>query len=260
MNDKRNRSDHKFPAPWRHHEPTQDDFDEALRIFQMDGQLENPDRIYPYEFSIEDRDRIVQCLPNDTPAETIDEFLLHLGFAIGSYKHWEANPPQETNFKKFYRELDKIRNYSEKLSRALTSLPPYFRERIDVGVCMGMLSDKRFAKLPGSPRYWAADWSNSFAAELLALATTSNEVEDHFKQKNKGGGATDSQMTLLARATLAAYADCFNEIPPVTDSHPFARILAEITQIVDRHGAGVFSVMHYVTKVIREVQPDSSAN
>jgi hypothetical protein len=257
MSDKPNRSDHKFPAPWRHHEPTQEDFDEALRIFQMDLQLENPNRIFPYKFAIEGRARIAECLPNDAPDGLIDDFLLHLGFAIGSYKHWEKNPLAHANFKKFYRELDKIRNYSDKLSNAITKLPTQFRERLDVGVCMGMLRDPHFAKLPGKPRYWSADWSNSFAYELATLHSVANEVERHFKGKNRGGSTTDGLMTQLARETLIAYTTCFDEIPPVTESHPFTKILDIVTCIVGRHGAGIFSVMHYVDKVILEVRPKS---
>ncbi len=64
-------------------------------------------------------------------------------------------------------------------------------------------------------------------------------------------------MTQLARETLIAYTTCFDEIPPVTESHPFTIILNIVTRIVGRHGAGVFSVMHYVDKVISEVRPKS---
>jgi hypothetical protein len=257
MSQKDKRSDHKFPAPGRHDEPTQEDFDEALRIYELDGQLENSCRIFPHEFSKQQRDAIVKLVPSNATESTTEEFLLYLGFAIGSYKHWEKNPLAHANFKKFYRELDKIRNYSDKLSNAITKLPPQFRERLDVGVCMGMLRDPHFAKLPGKPRYWSADWSNSFAFELTTLQSVADDVEKHFKKKNKGGGTTDAQMTLLAREVLTAYASCFNEIPPVTEAHPFTGILDIVTHIVGRYGAGVFSVMHYVGKVISEVRPES---
>ncbi len=257
MNQKDKRSDHKFPAPWRHHEPTQDDFDEALRIFDVDEELENSCRIFPHEFSKQERDSIVNLVPSDAKENTIEELLVHLGFAIGSYKHWEKNPPERANFKDFYRELGKIRTYSEKLSNAIAKLPRQFRERVDVGVCVGMLRDPHFAKLPGKPRYWSADWSNSFAYELANLHSVANEVERHFKEKNRGGSATDGLMTQLAYKTLIAYATCFDEIPPVTKSHPFTKILEIVTRVVGRHGAGVFSVMHYVDKVILEVRPKS---
>jgi len=257
MNSKARTSEHKFPAPGRHHEPTQEDFDEALRIIELDGQLENSCRIFPHEFSKQERDAIVKFVPSNATESTTEEFLLHLGFAIGSYKHWEKNPLARANFKKFYRELDKIRNYSDKLSNAITKLPPQFRERLDVGVCMGMLRDPHFAKLPGKPRYWSADWSNSFAYELANLHSIANEVERHFKEKNRGGVQTDGLMTQLAYKTLIAYATCFDEIPPVTESHPFTKILNIVTRIVGRHGAEFFSVMHYVEKVILEVRPES---
>jgi len=257
MNSKDKQSKHKFPAPWRHHEPTKADFDEAIRIFEMDGQLENDARIFPHQFSKQDRDSIVNLVPSDAKENAIEEFLVHLGFAIGSYKHWEKNPPERANFKEFYRDLGKIRKYSDKLSNAITKLPTQFRERLDVGVCMGMLRDPHFAKLPGKSRYWTADWSNSFAFELTTLQAVADDVERHFKEKNKGGSTTDGQMTQLARETLIAYATCFDEIPPVTESHPFTEILDIVTRIVGRHGAGVFSVMHYVDKVISEVRPES---
>lgn len=257
MNQKDSRSDHKFPAPCRHHEPTKEDFDEALRIFELDGQLENDAEILPHEFSEQQRDSILGVLPSSTADRAIDEFLVHLGFAVGSYKHWEKNPPERANFKDFYRELGKIRNYSDKLSNAIAKLPRQFRERLDVGVCVGMLRDPHFAKLPGKPRYWSADWSNSFAYELANLHSVANEVERHFKEKNRGGSTTDGLMTQLAYKTLIAYATCFDEIPPVTKSHPFTEILDIVTRVVGRHGAGVFSVMHYVDKVISEVRPKS---
>ncbi len=257
MNSEDKQSKHKFPAPWRHHEPTKEDFDEAMRIFEMDGQLENDARIFPHQFSEKDRDSIVKLVPSGATAAVIEEFLLHLRFAIGAYKHWDKNPPKTANFKRFYRELDKIRRYSEKLSGAIKKLPTHFRERLDVGVCIGMLRDPRFGKLPGKPRYWSADWSNSFAFELTTLQSVADDVEKHFKKKNKGGGTTDGQMTLLAREVLSAYSSCFDEIPPVTEAHPFTGILDIVTHIVGRYGAGVFSVMHYVGKVISEVRPES---
>ena len=89
------------------------------------------------------------------------------------------------------------------------------------------------------------------------MHSVANEVERHFKEKNRGGVPTDGQMTQLARETLIAYATCFDEIPPVTESHPFTKTLDIVTRIVERHGAGVFSVMHYVEKVISEVRPES---
>lgn len=257
MNSKARTSEHKFPAPWRHQEPTQEDFDEARRIFEMDGQLENNFRIFPYDFSEQERNSIVKLLPDDVTEVATEEFLLHLGFAIGSYKHWDKYPPERANFTKFYRELDKIRNYSDKLANAISSLPTQFRERLDVGVCMGMLRNPLFGQFPGKPRYWTADWSGSFAYELATLRSVADEVEKRFKKKNKGGGDTDGQMTLLARAILTAYVTCFDEIPPITKSHPFARILNVVNSILGRHGADVFSVFHYVNKVISEVKSDS---
>lgn len=257
MNQKDKRSDHKFPAPWRHHEPTKEDIAEAQRIIKMDGQLENDARIFPHEFSKQERDSIVRLVPSNATTIAIEEFLLHLGFAIGSYKHWDENPPVRANFKDFYRELGKIRNYSEKLSGAIKKLPLQFRERLDVGVGLGMLREPRFAKLPGKPRYWSADWSNSFSFELAVLQSVADDVEKHFKKKHKGGQTTDGKMSQLARETLIAYATCFDEIPPVTKSHAFVEILDIVTQIAGRHGAGVFSVMHYVDKVISEVRPES---
>ena len=257
MNGKDNRSDHKFPAPWRHHEPTQEDFAEARRIFEMDGQLENDAQVFRHEFSEKDRDSIVKLLPGDATAAVIGDFLRRLGFAIGSYQHWEKNPPARSSFKKFYRELNKIRSYSKKLSGAISNLPPQFRDRMDVGVCLGMLRDPRFTKLAGQSRYWTPDWSASFAFELSTLQLVADDVEKHFKKKNKGGMPTDGLMTQLSRETLVAYATSFDEIPPVTKSHPFTEILDIITRIVGRHGAGVFSVMHYVDKVISEARPES---
>lgn len=256
MNSRAKKSEHKFPAPWRHHEPAQADFDEARRISEMDGQLEGDDRIHPYIFSEQERDSIVKLLPDDAIAVAIEEFLLQLGLAIGSYKHWEKYPPERANFKKSYRELKKIRNYSDKLSQAISNLPTQFRERLDIGVCMGMLRDPLFGQFPGKPRYWTADWSSSFAFELATLQSVTDEVEKHFKKKNKGGGDTDVEMTLLARATLVAYVSCFDEIPPKTKSHPFAKILDVVTGISERHGSGVFSVFHYVDKVISEVKSE----
>ena len=257
MNSKARTSEHKFPAPWRHQEPTQADFDEARRISEMDGQLEGDDRIHPYIFSEQERNSIVKLLPDDAIEVAVEEFLLQLGFAIGSYKHWEKYPPERANFRNFYRELTKIRNYSDKLANAISNLPTQFRERLDVGVCMGMLRDPLFGQFPGKPRYWTADWSSSFAFELATLQSVTDEVEKHFKKKNKGGGDTDVEMTLLARATLVAYVSCFDEIPPVTESHPFTEILDIVTRIVGRYGAGVYSVMPYVDKVISEVRPKS---
>lgn len=258
MSTKKNTSDHKFPAPWRHHEPTEADEAEARRIIAMDGQLENPAKIYPYEFSEKERDSILDVLPDNAAEESKQAFLNHMAWAIGGYQFWMENPAERANYAKFYRELEKIRNYSDKLSASLSSLPIQFRERLDLGILMNLLRDPQFGQFPGKPRYWTADWSESFSRQLAAMHASADDVENHFKDKNKGGRSVDGRMTMLARETLAAYSTCFDEIPTKSKSHPFSKVLEVLAEIVGRYGAGVKSVFHYAGKVISEIETESS--
>ncbi len=258
MKPKDKKPQHNFSRPSHDSLPPKEDYEEARRLFKIDGPIENPNEIFPHKFSASERDSILGLVPSNTTDDAKNEFLLHLGFAIGSYQYWRQSPPKRADFKRLYRELKKIRNYSSKMSAAITKLPIQFRERLDVGVGLSLLSKRNFAdELDQPTRVWSADWSNSFTSELAILISVADDVEQHLKDKNTGGSPQDDQMTLLARKTLVAYASCFKELPPVTESHPFTKILKIVTRITGRHGAEFFSVMHYVDKVISEVRPNS---
>jgi len=61
-------------------------------------------------------------------------------------------------------------------------------------------------------------------------------------------------MSYMSLTIAIAYRDCFGDDPAPIEGKSFEKILALTTQIVGRHGASVFSVMHYVRKAVKDMQ------
>ncbi len=237
-------------------------FEQVKHLIESDEPVEHPWEVHPHEFTQSERADLLAEFPELIDDTNADEFLRRIALAIGIYHRLCESEERKISNSEARKKFRALRDSVVGAHDRFVSLPVQLHTEIDLALQFALQSKHVEQGRESAPyvRSFTApysdttnSWVTSFVAQLEELAGALDLIEEQRKSKS-GGKPVDRAMSYMSLKTAIAYKECFGHDPAPTEGKSFERILAVATEIVGRHGASFYSVMHYVRKAVKDLK------
>ncbi|MDH3611972.1 MAG: hypothetical protein OEU90_07040 [Gammaproteobacteria bacterium] len=231
-------------------------YEQVKHLIGSDQPIDNPFEVVPHEFSGDELTRLHEVFPDGISEAQSKRFIEQLSNLVGIYHRLSDSADKEIPNSQARKELKALRKSVASSHSLFVNLSSPLTRNIDIAV-QHVQQMKEIESSGKSAGYvWSfsapysdltAEWVQSLTTHMEELVNALDLIESKLKS-NSGGAPVDRAMSYLANRVAVEYKKCFDQMPSNIEEMHFERILSVLAEIVGRHGAGVFSVMHFVRK------------